>query len=155
MKDNLRDLIYKLKDELKIFHLLNNEELDQIIPYFETLSCPAGTTVFNEGDPGGFIGFITSGKLEVKKQTEFKVGQIILALLSKGSLVGELSMADEQRRSATVAALEDSELVILRSGALDSIMQTYPYTGIKILKGLNRILSSRLRKAVERLAIIF
>lgn len=155
MENNLKELIYEVKEDLKIFHLLNKEEMEQIVPYFKIIHCPVGTTLFNEGDPGDFIGFITSGKLEVKKQTEFKGRQIVLALLSKGSFVGELSMIDEQPRSATVVALEDSELVILRRGALDSLMQRYPYTGIKVLKGLNRILSIRLRKAVDRLAVIF
>ena len=155
MGDNLKDLICEIKDELKIFHLLNNEDLDQIIPFFEIVDCPKGSTLFIEGDPGDFVGFITSGKLEVKKQTEFKGRQIILALLSKGSLVGELSMVDQQPRSATVSATEDSRLIVLRREALDSIMQTYPYIGIKILKGLNQILSTRLRKAVDRLAVIF
>lgn len=155
MENNLKKLFYELKDELKIFHLLNKEELEQIVSYFEIVHYPAGTTVFTEGNPGDFISFIVSGKLEVKKQTEFKGKQIVLALLSKGSFVGELSMIDEQPRSATVEALEDSKLVILRREALDSFMQIYPFAGIKILKGINRILATRLRKAVERLAIIF
>lgn len=155
MENNQRDLIYEIKDDLKIFNLLSKDELDKIIPYFEMLDCPAGTILFNEGDPGDFVGFITSGKLEVKKQTEFKGKQIILALLSKGSLVGELSVFDQQPRSATVTAIEDSKLFILRRKAMDSIMQLHPYIGIKILKGLNRILSTRLRKAVDRLAVIF
>ena len=155
MGENLKNLIYEIKDELKIFHLLNNEDLDQIIPFFEIVDCLKGSTLFIEGDPGNFVGFITSGKLEVKKQTEFKGRQIILALLSKGSLVGELSMVDQQPRSATVSAVEDSKLVVLKREALDSLMQAYPYIGVKILKGLNEILSTRLRKAVDRLAVIF
>jgi CRP-like cAMP-binding protein len=155
LENNLKKLCYELKDELKIFHLLNKEELEQIVSYFEIVHYSAGTTVFTEGDPGDFIGFIVSGKLEVKKQTEFKGKQIVLALLSKGSFVGELSLVDEYPRSASVVAPEDTDLVILRRGALDTLMQKFPYTGIKILKGLNRILAIRLRKAVERLAVIF
>jgi len=155
MKNDLKKIIFELKDEVKIFHLLNDEELEQILHYFEMVNYPAGTTVFSEGDPGDFIGFIVSGRLEVKKQTEFKGRQIVLALLSKGSFVGELSLVDEHPRSATVIAPEDSELIILRREALDSLLQSHPYTGIKILKGLNKILAIRLRKAVDRLSVIF
>ncbi len=155
MKDDLRDLIYAIKDEVKIFHLLSDDELDQIVPYFSVLCCPAGTTLFNEGDMGDYVGFITSGKLEIKKQTEFKGKQIILAILSKGSFVGELAMIDHLPRSATVVALENSDLVVLKRGSLDTIMEKHPFIGIKLLKGLNRILSIRLRKAVDRLAVIF
>jgi hypothetical protein len=46
-------------------------------------------------------------------------------------------------------------MVILRREAVESISQKYPYIGIKILKGLNRILSIRLRQADDRLIGIF
>jgi CRP-like cAMP-binding protein len=152
---DVKQAIFDLKDELKIFNLLTDEELEQIVPFFESANCPAGSVLFQEGDAGDFTGFIFSGKFEVKKQTEFKGRQIVLALLTRGSLLGELSMVDESPRSATVVAQEDSELIILRRNALDSLMQKYPYIGIKILKGLNRVLAIRLRKAVDRLTVIF
>jgi CRP-like cAMP-binding protein len=155
MGKDLRQIIHELKDELKIFHLLSDEELDQLVPCFERVSYPAGSTLFEEGESGDFIGFVISGKLEVKKQTEFKGRQIVLALLSKGSFVGELSLIDEQPRSATVTVADDSELIILRRDAFDGFMQKHPFIGIKILKGLNRILAIRLRKAVDRLTAIF
>ncbi len=155
LEHNLKELILGLKDELKIFYFLSNEEVEKLIPYFEMIRYHAGDTIFYEGDAGNFIGIVISGKLEVRKQTEFKGRQIILALLGQGSFVGELSFIDEQPRSATVIASEDSELIILRREALDSLMEIYPVIEIKILKGLNRILAKRLRKAVDRLAIIF
>ena len=155
MEQKLKQQIYEIKDDLKIFHLLSNEELEQIIPYFEILNCPSGKTLFNEGDSGDFIGFVMSGKLEVKKQTEFKGREIVLALMEKGTFVGELSWMDNHPRSSTVLAVKDSELIILSRENFESILQKYPQTGIKILRGLNRILSIRLRKAVDRLAAIF
>ncbi|MEK6529237.1 MAG: cyclic nucleotide-binding domain-containing protein [Nitrospirota bacterium] len=155
MENNIRKLIHEIKDDLKIFNLLDNNEMEQIIPYFEIINCQACTALFNEGEPGDFVGFIASGRLEIKKQTEFKGRQIILAVLSKGSLVGELSMIDYQPRSATASAVEDSTLIILRREAFNSLTQKHPYIGIKILKGLNQILATRLRKAVDRLSVIF
>lgn len=155
MANDLKQILIELKDDLKIFNLLSDEELEQIIPLFEKITLKTGETLFTEGDPGDFVGFIASGMLEVKKQTEFKGKQIVLALLSKGSLVGELALADEQPRSATVVAHENSELVILKRKALDSLEQNHPHIGIKMLKGLNRILSIRLRRSVDRLATIF
>jgi CRP/FNR family cyclic AMP-dependent transcriptional regulator len=91
----------------------------------------------------------------VKKQTEFKGKQVIIALLGKGSIVGEMSLIDQHPRSATVVAREDSQMVILRREAVESISKKYPHIGIKILKGLNRVLSIRLRQTVDRLIGIF
>ncbi len=134
---------------------LDDQEIEKISTFFELVHYPAGTNVFKEGDPGDFIGFVISGKLEVKKQTEFKGNQIIIALLSKGALVGELSVFDRHKRSATVEAIEDTTMLILREEALESLFEQYPHAGIKILKSLIRVLSIRLRKVTDRLTTIF
>jgi len=156
MAAGLKELIYACRDELILFHLLNEDEIEKVIRFLEAVDYPKGATLFNEGDPGGFMGFISYGLLEVKKQTEFKDRQIVVAILGKGSFVGELSLIDPtQQRSTTVVALENSELIILRHQALETIIKDHPYIAIKILKGLNQIISIRLRKAVERLALVF
>ncbi|MBI4844452.1 MAG: cyclic nucleotide-binding domain-containing protein [Nitrospirae bacterium] len=155
MSKELKELIKGLKDKLQVFHLLSDEELDKVIPLFELVKYPAGATLFNEGDPGDYFAVVLSGKLEVKKQTEFKDKSIVLALLGRGSFTGELSMLDGQVRSAGVVAHEDSELFILKRETLDRFMDEYPHIGIKILKGIVRTMSIRLRKSVERMATIF
>ena len=139
----------------RLLSLLDEREIEQISPFFELVNYPAKSIVFKEGEPGDFVGFVVSGKLEVKKQTEFKGNQVIIALLSKGALVGELSMFDKEKRSATVEAVEDTAMIIMTNTSLESLIQTYPYTAIKLMGGLIRILSVRLRKATERLTNIF
>lgn len=144
----------KLRDEVT-FSLLNEEDFAKIACFFESVTYPANTVIFREGDPAGFIGFVLSGKLEVKKRTEFKGNQLIIAILTKGALVGELSIFDENRRSSTVEAVEESSLLILRDNAFETLLRDYPEIGIKILKGFIRILSLRLRKTTERLTTVF
>lgn len=155
MENNtIKDHLNELREEI-IFSLLDDEDIEKITPFFQLVECPAKTVVFREADPGDFIGFVISGKVEVKKQTEFKGNQLIIALLTKGAMVGELSMFDKRKRSATVEAVEDTTLLMLRNEALEALIQQHPFTGVKILKGLIRILSLRLRKATERLTTIF
>ncbi|UCD34728.1 MAG: cyclic nucleotide-binding domain-containing protein [Nitrospiraceae bacterium] len=156
MDDTIGAFIFAMKDKLLLFHLLSDDEVEKITGYFEIALFPAGTILFREGEPGDYIGFIVSGALEVKKQTEFKGKAIVLATLKKGSFVGEMSlMGPHEPRSATVVALEDSELVILKREELDALIDNYPRIGIKILRGLNQILTIRLRKTVDRLTSIF
>jgi CRP/FNR family transcriptional regulator, cyclic AMP receptor protein len=150
----IKEYLNKLREEM-MFDMLTDEDIEKITPFFEVIVYPANTIIFKEGDLGDFIGFVLSGKLEVKKQTEFKGNQLIIALLSKGAMVGELSMFDEHKRSATVEAVEETTLMILRNESMESLIQQHPYTGIKILKALIKILALRLRKATERLTTIF
>ncbi len=155
MIGNLKEVAAGMKNELNIFHPLSGEELDTIVPYLEINRYPKGTTFFSEGDSGDFFGIVTSGRLEAKKNTAFKRSPLVLAVLDKGSFVGELSMLDEKPRSATVVALEDSEVLILKRKALDEIAEKYPRTGNKIMKQISRVLSIRLRTSVDRLGTIF
>ena len=150
----VKELIRDLREEL-LFSLLEDEDIEKIAPFIELTIYPSGTVLFKEGDPGDFVGCVISGKLEVKKQTEFKGNQVIIALLTKGALVGELSIFDRHSRSATVEAVEKTTMLILRNDAIEALMQEHPHTGIKLLRGLLRILSIRLRKATERLTNIF
>ncbi|MEW6586764.1 MAG: cyclic nucleotide-binding domain-containing protein [Nitrospirota bacterium] len=152
--DQKKAFLEEIKDEI-ICCFLDSKEIEKIAPFFEIMRYPANTLIFKEGTPGDFIGFIVSGKVEVKKQTEFKGNQIIVALLGKGALVGELSMFDKHYRSATVEAVEDTTMVILRNEALESLLKQYPDIGIQLLKGFIRVLSLRLRKATERLTTMF
>ena len=156
MENALREFICNKKEHLFLFCLLDDEEVDKIISYFKIVNYRKGDILFEEGDTGDFIAIIFSGLLEVKKRTEFKGRQIIIAALKEGSFVGEMSLINEKEpRSATVAAREDSEVIIINRQALDSINENYPQIGIKILKGLNQILAIRLRKAVERITDVF
>jgi len=156
MDNTLKEFIFGMKEELMLFHLLNDEEVEQVISYLEVVSYPGGSTLFREGEPGGFIAFILSGLLEVKKQTEFEGRQIVLGTLKKGSFIGETSLINaKEPRAATVVVVEDSQLVILKSDALESLMEKYPYIGIKILKGLIRIITIRLLKALDKLKVLF
>ncbi len=155
MKNNLKEIFYELKDKILIFQSLNDEELKRLVPYFEIANYPSATTIFNEGEEGDFIGFVISGKLEVKKQTGFKGKQVVLAILSKGSFAGELSMLNKQLRTASIVAREDSKLLIMKREALESFIQKYPDSGIKILKGIIRTMAIRQNKTSERLLTFF
>lgn len=155
MKENLLELINDLKEEMKICEYLTDDEIEKVTPCFEVVLYPAGTVLFREGDPGDYMGFVISGKIEVTKQTEFKGKEIIIALVGKGSFIGEISTFDALPRSTSAKAIEDTELLIFRRATLDRILEDYPQIGIKMLEGIIRILSLRLRKTTERLTKIF
>jgi CRP-like cAMP-binding protein len=151
-----KELVVTMKDQLLIFNSLSDEELEQIIPYFTTLTCKTGDALFKEGDASGFISFILSGKLEVKKQTEFAGSPIVLGTLNRGSFIGETALvSDKEPRAATAIALEDTQVLILSNDSLESIIHKYPETGAKILKELLKFVSFRLIKSLEKLAATF
>jgi len=155
VEERLKKIVRELKDDTNLFHLFEERELEKIAPYFERAHYEAGEVIFNEGDDADFIGFVTSGHVEAKKETEFRGKQIVIAQMSKGSILGELALFDGEPRSATVEALKETELLILRRSALEAFISDFPGLGIKVLKGVSRVLSLRLRQMAERLVVIF
>ncbi len=155
MKENLLELINDLKEEMKICEYLTDDELERVSPCFEVEHYPAGAVLFREGDPGDYMGFVISGKIEITKQTEFKGKEIVIALVGKGSFIGEISTFDALPRSTSAKTIEDTELLIFRRSTFDRILEQHPQTGIKMLEGIIRILALRLRKTTERLTRIF
>jgi len=153
--EKIRRAVAEIMDDVAVFHFLNKEEMETLLPYLELKVYAQGETLFREGDPGDFVCFICSGKVEIKKETQFKGKHVIIAVFSKGSFVGELSIIDGKPRSATVVALEDSQTLVFTRGKFESLVRDHPQIGVKLLQGIARVLSLRLRKAGDRLAAIF
>jgi len=148
-------LCLEMKQELSLFHFLEEEDLVDLPCYFDLRELKAGETLCREGDPCEFVAFIVSGRLEVKKQTEFEGKQVILGVYSKGSIVGELCILDGQPRALTAVAIEDTTLVTLSRESFDRLLREHPELGVKFLKGMLVTVSIRLRKSFDRLASIF
>jgi CRP-like cAMP-binding protein len=64
----------------------------------------AGALIVQEGDTGSSVYLLKSGTVEVSKTVENT--RIVLAVLEPGQVFGEMSLLDEQPRSATVTTLE-------------------------------------------------
>jgi CRP-like cAMP-binding protein len=75
-----------------------------------------------------------------------------LSTLAKGRSIGEMSLIDNITRSATIKARNHTKMVKLSRKGFDSILDSFPRIGNKILKGIARLLSLNLRKTSSRLA---
>jgi CRP/FNR family transcriptional regulator, cyclic AMP receptor protein len=144
MQDTLKNLIF--------FSYLSPGQMNNIISYFETLELRAGEILFNEGDKGDYVCFITTGSLEVIKMTTWQNFTTVIATLYEGSCIGEMSLIDHAPRSATIRAYEDTKLAILTQRAFDVMVESEPELGVNILKGVAQTLSDNLRSTTDKLA---
>lgn len=135
-----------------ILAFLTSKERDELYAYLDVQSWPAGEIVMKDGAPGDFMGFLMKGRLAVKKETAFAGKYILVAILDEGAMVGEASAFDAGKRTATVEAMEDSQLLILSKKNMDLLFQTNRELAIKILKRILHVLNMRLQNADDRLA---
>jgi CRP-like cAMP-binding protein len=117
---------------------------------FRVVRYSANTVCFRESDRMDFIGIIASGKMEVKTQSDLAGTYVLLGVLGKGAHIGDFSILRDRPSFGTVTTLEETELLVITQDELETFMEKYPHTGVKILKGIAGVLAIRLQKAIEK-----
>ncbi len=141
--------------EVPLFSDLGGEAAARLLSFFEGRRIRAGEELWHEGEPGDRLGFLLAGRLQLKKDTEFKGKQVVVGVLAPGAVVGELSFLEGNPSPLTVAALEDCQLVLLPRQNFSRLEQSDPDLALSLLKSVLLAASRRLEKSYERLAAIF
>jgi CRP/FNR family transcriptional regulator len=148
---NCNDCNPQAKDIKKAFSFLTAEEIGELCPYLELREWQADDVVMQEGESENYMGFVTEGKLAVKKHTDWGK-HIIIAILDKGSMVGEGALIDKAPRSTTIVAMEQTRILTLAAHRMDELIINRPMLAIKLMKRILHIISVRLRKAGDRIS---
>jgi CRP/FNR family cyclic AMP-dependent transcriptional regulator len=110
------------------FNGLDDKKRKSIASQGKELSYKAGDTIVDEGTMGVGFYLILDGKAEVRKKEK------VLASLQRGQFFGEMSLIDEQPRSADVVAVAPTRCWALSSWAFSSIVKTNPEITMMMLK---------------------
>lgn len=101
----------------------------------------AAEPIVVEGDLGDRLFIVFRGEVAVTKR--LAEGERELARLGTGQVFGEMSLFDDEPRSATVAAVGETEVLALERERFHSLVQQKP----QILMAVCKVLVDRLRKA--------
>jgi CRP-like cAMP-binding protein len=153
--DQINILSDKMRQEFKFFKTLADDERAAFLSFCENRKVDAGGTLWNEGDIDNYAAFIISGRLGIKKRTEFEGKHMIVGTFDRGTVVGELCLLTDQPRSVTAVVLESVDIVALSSGNFEKLITEHPMLGLKLLKHIFIVTSKRLSGSYERIASIF
>lgn len=109
-------------------------------------SYPKGSVILFEDDPGDSLFVVRAGRVKVVLVAE-DGREVILGILGPGDHFGELSLIDDQPRSAHVVAMEESTLLVLRREDFRRRVEQSPQVAWALLLELSR----RLRRADEKI----
>ena len=129
-----------------LFSGLEDDDLQSLISATTRRKFPKEGVVFFEHDLGDALFMIVSGRVKVTILSD-DGRETILAVLSDDDFFGEMSLLDNEPRSATAIAMQDTEMVVLRQRDFLSIVEKRPRVAINLLA----VLSSRLRKANQQI----
>jgi CRP-like cAMP-binding protein len=97
-----------------------------------------GETILNEGSEGEEIYFIQKGKVRVIKTINGE--EFELAVLNEGTFFGEMSMFLGHKRTATVQAVEETEILLGDKDAFINMIRSDPDKAIEVISTLaNRL----------------
>lgn len=133
--------LYLLK-KVPIFSSLNENQLSHIAEYCVNKRYSKDQLILVEEEIGRTLFIIYKGRVKVTRTSD-DGREVILSILEIGDFFGEMSLLDGKTRSASVTAIENSELLLLRRGDFLQIMEDYPKIAIALLKEL----AGRLRKS--------
>lgn len=110
-----------------------------------------GQSVLREGESGQRLFLVAAGRVRVfKRRGDLETE---LARIGPGGFFGELSLLDPEDRSADVATLEETRLVLLPKVAWELLADRYLPDYARFLENLSRELAVRLRQAGDRIAV--
>ena len=136
--------IADLLDELDLFQGFAYPELEIIARYLHFEEVEQGTAIFSEGDPGNYMFILVKGRISILKGGEH--GGQLLSHEVPGRIIGEMTLLDQERRSATCLADTDCELLSLTSDNLKKLATESPTVSYRFMFCLARLLSRRLRR---------
>lgn len=127
-----------------LFKGLAREDLGHLFQTGRLVRCRAGEVFMREGEPGGEMYLLMEGSVRVS--TGGKQGEIELAQLKRGAVIGEVGVLTGRPRTATVTALESIALVGWSKADMDVILRKYP----KVRKLLQAMVEGRVRTTIEK-----
>jgi len=136
----------ELLQRVPVFSSLGPGDLARVAEVAVPRRFAAGQIVFREGDDSDTCYIVKAGRARAVR--EHGDGRsLTLAHFGPGDIFGELAMFDDESRSATVEAVEDTETLAILGPDMRRLLRSHPDIAIKLLAALGR----RLRDTNERL----
>ena len=132
--------------QLTLFRHLSEEHLAQLCELTYCKSFPAGASLMLVEQVGEVVYLILNGTVKVHIE-QADGTEVIISLLGRGEIVGEMSALDLTSRSASVDTLEASNLLWLDRATFQRCLMTMPM----LAYNLASILAKRLRLANEKI----
>jgi len=132
----------KQLSKIRVLGGLSPSQLKQLANWTEVVAYDKGETVVRRGDKGDGVFLILEGSAEVRR------GKRSIARLGEGQIFGEMSLFDDEPRSADVVTDSPSKLAVLQKWEFWGFAAGQPGVVLNILAEMSR----RLRAADDALA---
>jgi uncharacterized membrane protein len=123
--------------QIPLFHLLDEQEAASLAEQLDHHTYLAGQMIFSTGDKGGTMYVVHSGRVEVfikDKNDE----HVTLSYVNQNELFGELSLLDNEPRSACAKALENTSVFVIDQNDLNILVEAHPHAALDMMSMLGK-----------------
>lgn len=125
---------------------LSRDELRRLAATTTLSNRPAGAAIFLKGDPGNSMIAVVRGRIKICAHSSTGK-ELILNIIERGGLFGEIALFDGEPRTADAIALEDSDLLSLERSKFQPFLRENPDLALRLLA----VVCKRFRETSEHL----
>jgi CRP-like cAMP-binding protein len=127
-----------------LFSELDDDTLLKLTKTGSVKSYGKDTIILTESDAGSALFILVAGKVKISRiSSEESNKEVILSILNPSDFFGEMALLDGLNRSATVTAMDDSDVFIIQRNDFLELIKDHPEVSISLLQELTQ----RLRAA--------
>ena len=126
---------------VELFKEVERPDLETLAKIVVVRQFKPGDVIVKEGEPGLAFYIVSKGRVEVVRGLGGGVEQVI-ASFGPGDFFGEMALFDNQPRSASVRAVEETECVVMSKWDLNTAMKA---TDARVAVALLAVLARRVR----------
>lgn len=151
------EILAKLK-QIPLFNEIkeNDEQIAEFRSICGTRSVATGEVIIKEGERGSEMFIMLKGRVAIRRQTRAGDDYTVVNLRAEDNVFfGEMALIDDDTRSATIVAAEESEFLVITKEDFLRLGQSSPNIVLPITREIGKILASRLRKTTGDMLTIF
>ncbi len=141
-----KQVIRTLLERSHLFKSLDATGREELQAMGKLITTQPGEVLIEEGSEGDAFYVLLNGQVEVSSKKGER--NVVLANLSRGAVLGEVSLLTGEPRTATVKTVEPCTLVVFLEPGVSGILDRYP----KVKELLVRVLVHRAKDTIEKLS---
>lgn len=122
---------------------LSPQAREKLLTLGETFRYAAGEAIFQEGAPSLYLYIVRSGQVAIELHVPSK-GRRVIMTAGPGDVFSWSALVEPRIETAAARAIEDTEAVGIKGGALMDLCREDPAFGFELYRALAEVISARL-----------
>ena len=139
-----RSIAWYLRQLSRVMNVLTDEELERLIPLLSERRFRPRQTLFSAGDPPERVYLLLKGRVKVYQVAE-NGKEIILDVVGKGGVVGDMAIVEHDERIACAQAIDETVAVSISWEDFSHLLQQSPRLGFAMAELMARRLAGMQR----------